>query len=75
MVITLGCRPRKASSILARGIFLMENRKEIYNMDNYSELRERINMGKRIKDLGKGYPNILNYEFYKEKIIHEETSD
>jgi len=53
----------------------MENRKEIYNMDNYSELRERINMGKRIKDLGKGYPNILNYEFYKEKIIHEETSD
>jgi hypothetical protein len=53
----------------------MENRKEIYNMDNYSELRERINMGKRIKDLGKGYTNILNYEFYKEKIIHEETSD
>jgi hypothetical protein len=52
-----------------------EEKEKIYDIGNYSGLRERVKIDREIRGIEIANPCILNYELGKEEILTEEISE
>ena len=52
-----------------------EEKEKIYDISNYSGLRERVKIDREIRGIDISNPYILDYELVKEEILIEEISE